>query len=239
MATDLTITDAVYNRILTAVGYPVVTSTDLGVSDDNIKQLMVLPALKEYYRYFPVLEREQYEVGTTFNIDFPDAYTFAALDARIVGRYGGVKTSNPLINELLIKRAGRAWGSMDNDYGIRAAEVMETVERQTFNQRGKIIKITTDYENSKITGFTNQVGYLSVTWAKYSNNWASVRFLREEDAIKLAQAYVKEFFGGLWEMDNASLPNELDGAELLAQAKDLKDEIYGKWNRYTKPVVIR
>lgn len=244
MASTLTIPDNIYQRILTIVGYPVVEEADLGVSADQIKDLFILPPMKSvYFAYFPKIERASHQVSSQFDIAFPDEFTFGIRDARINTQpyHGGGKVANPLINELNIRVGGSSvnkWNT-GNDYGYSQVQIYKSIERQAYIESDRATKIYVDYENRTVSGYTNTYGDLSIDWAKYSNDWADVRFHHEEELIKLCQAYVAEYFGNLWNLDNANVPNELEGADLLSRADDLREEVMDKWTKRAKPVLLR
>lgn len=246
MAT-LQIPDDIYQRILTIVGYPVVEETDLGLTPDQIKDLLILPPVKNvYFSYFPRTEQANHTVSSTFNIDFPDEQTFAVRDARINTRpyHGGGKVANPLINELNIRiRQGggmgmKMWGT-ENDYGYSQVKIFESRERQAYIEEDRATYIFVNYDERRLEGYTNTYGDLAVDWAKWSNDWSHVRFHHQEEVIKLCQAYIAEYFGNLFNMNNANVPNELEGADLLSRADDLRQEVMEKWAARAKPVVLR
>lgn len=244
---ELTIPDNIYHRILTIIGYPIIEENDLGMTEDQIKDLLILPPMKSvYFAYFPKISRKSYTVSSTFSVDFPDEYTFSIKDARINTRpyHGGGKVANPLINELniRIRQSGsmgmNMWGT-ENDYGYSQVKVYESMERQAYIESDRATRIYVNYDERKLEGYTNTYGDLSVDWAQYSNDWTHVRFQHEEELIKLAQAYIAEYFGNLWGMDNANVPNELDGGDLLSKGEDLRQEVMEKWAARAKPVILR
>jgi len=242
---ELTISDYDYQRILTAVGYPVITEEDLGITADDIKNLLILSSLKNvFFKWFPVLDREQVSIGTSFSIDFPDEYTFGVTDIRLVPPGSGTsKTSNPLINEAIIKvRSGghyNKWGS-GNDYGYSQVYEMEKARAQSAISINKSLKKIVDYTNRKITGYSNIAGELSITWAKFSEDFDDVPHKFKEDVIKLAQSAVLRYFGMLrnQSVDNG-IPSSLDGTEFLDRADTLEEEVMNKFKNFSKVVLIR
>lgn len=243
---ELQLPDNIYHRILTIVGYPIVREEDLGLTQDQIVDLLILPPVKNvYFAYFPKLLRESYIVDSSFSVDFPNEYVFGVRDSRINTRpyHGGSKVANPLINELNIRVRSsgggtKMWGT-ENDYGYTSVKIFESRERQAFIDEDRATKIYVDYSNRTLEGYTNTYGDLSVDWAQYSDTWDDVRLHHEEELIKLCQAYVAEYFGNLWNMSNASVPNELDGSDLLSRAEDLRQEVMDKWAARAKPVILR
>jgi hypothetical protein len=154
----------------------------------------------------------------------------------------GIRTGNPLINELNIRQGSsfrsKKWDT-DNDYDYTVVRTVDRLRKNAVMEKGKTFTVKVDHENRVVEGYTNTYGKLLIEWAKKSEDFSDVKFVQQENAIKLAQAYVMNYFGRLWSMDNANLPNELDPSELLSQASDFKDEIITKWNAHAKPVVVR
>ncbi len=241
----LTISDYDYQRILTAVGYPIINESDLGVTEEFLKDHLILPALKEnFFKWFPITESDQYGIGTSFSIDFPDESTFGVTDVRLVvqGR-GAVRTGNPLINELNIKvKEGSYYNKWDtgNDYGYAEVFEMERARAQSTVSTNKSLRKHVDYQNRKVTGYSNITGDISITWAKHSNDFENIPFKFKEDVIKLAQSMILQYFGQLRNqtIDNG-LPASLDGAEFIDRADELYQEVMTKWRAYTKVVLLR
>jgi hypothetical protein len=244
MAT-LSIPDNIYERILTCIGYPIVPKSDFGLTKDQILDLLVLPALKDtYYKWFPITEKKDYEISINFEIDFPDENTYGVIDSRLVWKGTGstLPTSNPLINERYIKvrsQSGRNMWDSGNDYGYTQVYYAErSLSRSQINDI-KALKQWVDYANRKLKGHTNTTAKLSVTWAKYSNDWTGVQFKFQEDVIKLAQSYILKYFGNLLNQGTADLPTELDGNNMIDQSETLYEEAITKFKQYTKPVLLR
>jgi hypothetical protein len=244
MAT-LSIPDNIYNRIITCVGYPVINESDLGLTKDQILDLLILPALKGiYYKWFPIQERVDYDVGSTFEIDFPDDNTFGVLDSRLVWRGTGatLPSNNPLINDRYITIRGQNKRNMwntGNDYGYTRVYYAERAYSQASIRDVQAIKQWVDYQNRKLKGHTNTAANLSVTWAKYADDWTGVQHRFEEDAIKLSQSYVLQYFGNLLNQGTADLPTELTGDSMIDRGETLYEEVMEKFRRFTKPVLLR
>jgi hypothetical protein len=244
MAT-LSIPDNIYNRIITCVGYPIISENDLGITKDQILDLLILPALKDiYYKWFPITEKKDYEISIDFEIDFPDDNTFGVIDSRLVWKGTGstLPTSNPLINERYIKvrnQSGRNMWYSGNDYGYTQVYYAERALSRSQINSIKALKQWVDYANKKLKGHTNTTAKLSVTWAKYADDWSGVQFKFQEDVIKLAQSYILKYFGNLLNQGTADLPTELNGDNMIDQGETLYDEVITKFKQYTKPILLR
>jgi len=241
---SLLINNADYNRIMTIVGYPTISATDLELTDDQIKALYILPVLKDmYFVQFPLLEYYQASVTSNFSIAFPDSYTYGVLDTRINTRPfdGSARTANPILNDLIITEGGRSqrmWGT-PYDYGYSQVKIMERIERDATIQSEKATKIRVNHDTRVVEGYTNTYGALSITWAKYSRNFNDVKFNLKNDVIKLAQAQILEYLGMLRNQATNDLPTELDGSEFLQKAETYRDEVMEKWRNHTKVIILR
>lgn len=241
----MTLPDDIYNRIMTAIGYPIVTEETLGVTREQIENLLILPALKNvYFKWFPKRDFTTAHVTTTFDIPFPDEFTWGVLDLRLNTNpyWATTKTGNPLINELSIKVSSGGYNDMwntGNDYGYSEVEYMQRAQRQSIINTYKGFKKTIDYQNKKVTGYTNVAGSLSVTWAKYSTDWNDVDFRFEEDTIKLAQSYILQYFGAIRNQINTNNADELDGGALIDRAETLYEEVMEAWRNYPRVTILR
>jgi hypothetical protein len=243
---ELTLPDDIYQRILTCMGYPIVSEEDLGVTREQVEDLLILPALKNvYFKWFPKQEEDTYEISTTYDISFPDEWTWGVLDLRLntTPYYSTIKTGNPLINEINIRDASSGgyrdmWNS-GNDYGYSQVEYTERSLRQSIIDTYKAFKKSIDYQNRRVKGYTNTAGQLSIIWAKYSLDWNDVDFRQEEQVIKLAQSYILEFFGRLRDQEAGQNPADLDGGSLIDRAEALYEEVMESWKNYPRAVILR
>lgn len=241
---NLTIADDVYKRILTCMGYPVIQETDLGISADDIKDLLILPVLRyKYFKWFPKTEGYQVAVSSDFEIDFPDVNTFGVVDIRLVKQgTGSGRTDSPLLNDINIKVSGSSGMNMwntGNDYNFSSVYFSKMLTNQALIDYSKSLRKHVDYTNKKITGYSNISGNLFITWAKYSDDFGDVIFKYQEDVEKLSQANVMRFFGQLFNQSNQTVPDSIDGGDLISRADDIEDEIMEKWKQFTKVVLIR
>lgn len=240
----LTITDSEYNRILTAIGYPIVSVTDVGLTDEQVKTLFIEPVLTEVYSvFFPKKAYSQYSIGSTFSIDFPDEYTIGVVDTRLntFPEEGAAKTASPLINQLNITIGGRSqkmWGT-PNDYGYSQVKIFQKMEAEAQIQDNKAFSVRVNREDRVLEGYTNTYGEMSVTWAKYIEDWAEIQYRFKKDARELAQARLMEYLGRIWEQTTGNLPEDVDGSGYLSAAEDIRTRIMEKWQNYSKVVLLR
>ena len=249
MASILTIPDEQFQKITTCLGWPIVQVEDWGLTKDQLKDTFILHALKDiYYKWFPIINEQEYSVTSTFDIDFPDDDTFGIIDARLVWKRTAYDTSsgtNPFVYGQAINikssvsgRSANMWNT-GNDYGYAQVYEAERSLAQSRIDSNRGIKKRIDYTNRKITGFTNIAGKLVVEWAKYSTNWSGVQHRFENDVISLSQSVILEYFGRLLNFGTGNLPTEMTGDDLIDKAESLSDEVMNKWKSYSKVVLMR
>lgn len=242
MLSMITISDDSVNEILIEVGYPIVTFDELEYTREQFEQYIVLPVMREYFTWFPLIEKNEYSVSSTFSIDFPDTDTFDVLDARINVQSlgGGATTSNPFINEQYIhktKSAGK-WGT-NNDYDMDIARIYRRWERSSSVNSVSGKKIDVEVENRKVTGYTNIVGRLTITWAKTNPVFEEIPQTKFEDVIMLCKAQLLRSLGMIRGQQNSDTPVQFDSQLFLDRAEELEEQVKTRWRSYAKPVIKR
>lgn len=243
----ITIPTEAFNRIMSVIGYPVLSLVDLTgnstITEDDLKTLLIWPAMQEYFRWFPVRNAVEYDIGTSYDFAFPNDNTFGVIDGRFVQSTNtGQKTGSPFVDGLLFSNShGQSHGMYGtvNDYGMTAARYTEEAQRQSQINHDKSFRIRINKVERRAQGYSNYTGRVVVTWAEYSDNWSSVLFERESEVIDLARANVLDYFGALRNQSNAGLPTELTGDDFISTAKELREEVLDTWRTFTKPIVLR
>lgn len=254
MSNTCQIPDDIFTQILTVMGAPFVTYAlegsdpkgyDLELTKPQIEEFIIKPALREYYRWFPIETYTTQSVSGPFEFPFPTAYVFSARDVRLTTNlmnYG--PTGNALVDERFIQSSGGLYGrgmyGTRNDYGMATARISRRVEMQSFIDKNKTFKWHVIENQKKITGFSNVAGTVAITWASWSDSWDYVAFSQQQDVIKLCQGKVLEYFGNLRLQDNVpDAPVELNGQALIDKSEELIKEVYDKWVNFTTPIVFR
>lgn len=249
MAATLIISDSDYQEISTCLGWPIVKVEDWGLTEDQLKDIFILKTLKDvYFKWFPIVNEQEYSITSNFEIDFPDLNTFGVIDARLIwkrAQFDAGSRENPFVygQSINIKTsvAGRSANMWDsgNDYGYTQVYEMEKMYNQSVISTEKAVKKRVDYTNRQLVGFTNTAGNLVVQWAKYSEDFNDVpqKFLSE--VRDLAKSRILMYFGRLLNKGTGNLPTELTGDDLIDEAEALQDEIMAKWKGYSKVVLMR
>jgi len=242
MAELLAISDQSYNEILMELGYPFVKEEELEFPKETIINMMIWPALQQYYMYFPLQVQQQISTSGSFELPFPDEETFGITDARINNTFigSGALTTNPFLNSLLVNRQASSsrYGS-PYGYNLEQAKTYERYERQSILEDIRSFKIHVDENNRKVTGYTNVAGRLSITWAKYDYNFEAIPFKWKRDVLKLSKSYVLRAFGNLRAQLKQEDPDGFDYQNFLDRADNYNLEVMDRWEGISKVVVLR
>lgn len=243
----LTIPPEIEDRIFAAIGYPMITEDDLEVTFDFLKDTAVWPAMKEYFKHFPVGDREFHTVSGNFEIPFPSAMTFGVTDSRLhpgYGYQGTAGSTNPFVAELYIRQDPsfanmRGRYGTKNDYGMSNVIPIVEAANKARQSQAKRTRIRVDERNNKITGWTNTSGKLEIQWAEMSDNWDDIKMVYEEDVVDLASANIMIYLGRLRGQEQSDLPIQFDAQEFIDTGKEMKEEILQRWRAATKVTLIR
>lgn len=239
----ISIQESDYKEILVEVGYPVVSEEDLEFSREDIKDLFIFPAMREYFIWFPKEKETSISITGKFEVPFPDNQTYGIIDSRLnTTASGGAVTSSPFMNELIFNaRSNSSTGKYGtkNDYGFSEVNYTERAERRAVNDYSKSYKISVDNSEKKVYGYTNVAGELIITWAKYSDNFDDIPFRRKSEVLDLAKAKTLKGFAMLRGQMNTDIGVEFDAAVFEDRARDLEEKTLEKWRSMTKVAIIR
>ncbi len=218
--------------------------------DDEIKEYCIEPALRRYFIKFPKKVKEDFTIGNDnyLELDFPDEFTFGATDIRVTDKGGAGSTAGSSSFWELVKYQGVQGGSSHSNYGIQGynpnflSQVRET-ERQSdianINSR-QAIKIDVDTDAKQIKVYSNVSGKILVEWAKYSVDFADVKFQQIENVIKLSQSYLLRQLGEMADLiSDTNSDVEINSDNLISRADTLEEQVMELWDRYPDIVVVR
>jgi len=244
MENSIIIPDNIFSQIMTCMGGSFLEEGDLEISNDDIKNTIIIQAMKEYYRWFPIETYSSQDVSGPFEIPFPESHVFSVKDVRInTMRMNYRAYGNALVDERFIRSStqyGRAMYGTRNDYGMTAAKIINRFEKQSFLESNKAFKWRVIENLRKIKGFSNTLATMEITWASWSDDWQYVAFSQERDVIKLAQAYILRFFGELRSQDEVDgAPVTLQSDKLIERAATLEEDVMTKWKQFAYPIFIK
>jgi len=248
---DVLIEEEDLNIILLDVGVPFILYEELEYSKQQIANLMLKPALQEYFKWFPKTVMQAYGLNTSngFSIQFPTGVyqvVHCAVTQARVGSQGGSGISNPLLryfDEMMWAASNPMLGNTSNKPSSRAmlydwgSMLMEKSARQAIMNHGTRIHydvVTTDGVKF-LEGYANKQGTLTVGWAYHSTNVADVEFSRMPEFRKLATSKVLKALGHLRIQGKLPSNSEMfDYKEFIDRADKLEEEVLTDWKQLTK-----
>lgn len=238
------ITESDLNQIKKVMGHPKVTN--LILTDEEIKEYAIRPALEMYFRKFPLSFSEEYGLTTSAEteIDFPNETVFGVLDIRAVDR--GVATTGGTSFWEIVAHQNRGI-SLNNQYGIKGYNpgFMNQSNKTKMQEVNSLAnKATTthriDEVNRKVYSFCSISAMLNVTWAYYSENFSDVRYVYRQDVIHLCQSYfLDEVINIAGLISDTGSEIQLNVDDLRSKSERLYDEVREKWDEIQDVVMIR
>lgn len=239
----ITISQENLEEIMTEVGFPILEfDDDFPYTESQVKQSAIWPAMKEFYRYWPIENIQDYSVSGNFSFDFPNEETFFITDARLNSNVPTSSTTvqDPFVNSMniSISQSSGMYGTRYN-YDITTAYHMRRAEMSANKNANKAFRIDVDEDKRKVKGYSTVTGRITVVWAEYGLSYDSISFRKIDDVKKLAQSNLLRMMGNFFLMQSSDTQNEMDGSFMIDRADELREEIIEKWNNITKPVIIR
>lgn len=237
----MTISDSDYQEILSELGVPVVSQDVLEFTREHIEDVFIFPAMREYFSWFPLKLVQSVKVTGDFTLDFPDDFTYGVIDARIsTGGVGG-SSGSPFLNEIMIKQRSSSGGLYGTpyDYGTNESYYMERSLKQAQMNTQRVKRLDVDEGNKTVTGYSNIAGELIITWAKYSDDFATIPFRRKTEVINLAKANVLRGFAMLRGQFSSDINVDFNADVFSRRADELYDKTMNKWKRMTKVAISR
>lgn len=240
----------IHNKYLEEIkdltAFPIVDNILL--SDNQIRDLCIRPAFRDYFTKFPIeLPESQSINGTEIVIDFPDVFTYGVTDIRIVGNPDSADGSNFFdIYKYQIMGGAGGSGSVGGAYGIKGynpnsllQERLSTMQaNQSMKNRLTTVKYRVDPNTKKVHAYTNTSGKLNITWAKYSNDFESIGYTKINDVLKLCKANLLEHLGMSSSMIDDGSEINVNSDILIDTAKEMREQVFEKWNEFPDIIVL-
>ncbi|HRS26601.1 MAG TPA: hypothetical protein P5140_08695 [Methanofastidiosum sp.] len=245
-ASMVSIPDDELNTILTDVGVPFIKIDELEYSYTEILELMVRPALEEYFKWFPKVVIQTYPMTTSNTVEIPfikDAYDVLHVSLN-QGLVGG--TSNVLLryfDEVVWTAQSPVMGHVGGrkaphtvvqDYG---AMMLDRAVRQGILNYGTRIHFDV-YKAANRTKvlrvYSNKQGALQVHFALRTLNWDDTEFARRPELRELIRSYVLRAFGAIRSQLKSDIPGVGDYALWLTKAEELRTKVLEEWKELAK-----
>ena len=223
------------NEIKTVLGYPKIDNVIL--TDDQILDLCVVPALRDYFTKFPVEDEQIIEISDSIEIDFPDLNTFGLTHASFLNKgYSAGSTSfQEIIRYNMMygqnSRMNNRWGTRYN-FDPNGRETQETqlqyIDSQ--NQRATT-RVSVDQRKRKVFAYSDMSAKLHLIWAKKSEDFTLVEYEYINDVISLCKAnYLYNVVNLIGMTSDSASEIEMNIDAMRDLADKYKEEIIEKWN---------
>lgn len=230
-----------YNRILKAVGYPVVKEQDLEYTKAEIIELIIEPIVETYYAWFPYRKIESKQVGVgDFEFAFPDKDVFGVEDIRFNPNMDGHgRTNSPFVNAINYSIANHYQYGTRYDYGTEAASYMEDSYDRTKMNNLRAIRFDIDSNARVVRGYSNDVGEIVITWKVMSYDFANIPIERRKEVIELCQAELMRSVAMIRSQIDDGSGTTLNTADFNSRADALEEKVWTKWKSMSRVVILR
>ena len=245
MAID--ISDEKLQLIKSVQGFPVENEVFL-LTDDQIKQFCVEPALRQYFAKFPKIIQTSQNISYSeeISVDYYNEDTYGVVDARITHQeYQDIATGG--FNSF-IYLAAHNQGTYKKNFGIKGYNPNSLSQASEFAYQAlrsratidRAIRIYVDVVNRKIIVFSNRSGKLLISWALYSENFSDVRFNYIQDVIELSQGYLLTHAARTTGMfQNTNMPLSINYDFMNSEGDALITKVNEKWNEIAGILLIK
>lgn len=244
---SITIDQENYEYVLSILGFPFIDPSTLNVPYDEttVKQYCIQPAMKEYFKWFPIKEEESVSVGSGGRGEkaYPDTYTYSVAYSAFTSQADSIATSqlgigNPWITSRSYSTSSGMFGSR-YDYGF--SSTIGTTRNSDDIQRNanRVVRIVPNDNQRKVEYYSSEGGSIEIVWAKWSDNFTDVPWLHQKEVLELSQAELLLWLARVLQQTNPELPTEFNYEDMRTEGEDIKDRIMTKWKSYTKGVAMR
>lgn len=243
---DVIISDEELKIILSDVGVPFINFDELEYSRETIINLMIKPALQEYFKWFPKTEVVTYKVSTTNTIDYE--FPTGAYDVIHVGISQGMATGSPS-NILLRYFDEVVWNTSVPTYGHTggmssprtkitdwSTRMLDRAARQgMMNYLTRVHhRVITKNGKKYLSCYTNKQGYLQVHYAMKSLDWGEIEFARLPEARRLATSYVLKNLGMLRSQAKGDIPGTIDYSNWVSRGDEMREKVISEWQEIVR-----
>lgn len=243
---DVTIDTEYIEEIKSILAYPSVDTVIL--TDAQIRTLCVWPAMRDYFIKFPLKYTSEYTTssGSESYQDFPDFETFGVSDVRVVDKDTATAGDGTSFWDMWAHQQRSVTTKYSGQYGIkgynpnslRQSSSLQRSEMATESNKGTV-KYRIDEVNRRLYVYTNIGGKVNITWAKWSDDFDYVKFVYQQDVIKLAQANLLSHFSTTTQIVDAGGDVTINYSDIKALSDELRSSVMDKWNEIPDIVVLR
>lgn len=239
---SIMISDDDYYRITKVIGQPFLTDDELEYSREAVIRLSIEPAIKTYYKYYPIEREEVYPISGEFDILIPDmAYNAASwtnkggyggmpyTPSSVLAGYIGLSTTKDVgitYNKPVPGYTGRSTGESRVNTYLDNATLINTLRTLGSRERSNVVR---KEDGLHLVGYSNMTSNLNIVWLCWSKYFSDVAFEDYEMVLRFCQASVMADFGairGALKQDN-NIP--LDAQRLIQTGEELRNKTIEKW----------
>ncbi len=244
---DVIISDAWMYQIKKVLAYPKVLNIIL--NDLEIRTLCLYPAMREYFTKFPIKNAQQYSIDGELELSFPDIYTFGITYCSVVGKGETLGASSSFWDIVRFQQYGlgnglgaRGRGSYGTPYNFNQMRQNLHMQRQTQKSIENLatFKYRIDLPDKKLIAYSSARGEIVVYWAKWSDTFDDIKYERQFDVIKLAQANLLYHLADTGDIiEDTGAEQSLNTDALKSRAEELQNEVREKWLEFPDILVLR
>lgn len=241
------------NMICLEAGVPFITLEELEFKREDILNLMIKPALEEYYKWYPILVVEQFP-APKFNIDVPMPIWAKNVQRAYINPGYPITGNhqNPItryFDEVVLAASSRGtFSSPSINYRRRqpftdiqgySTFLLEKAVRQGAVNHGSRKRIRVELHNRRVTGYSNIQGILEIEWGTISYKWNDIPFNRVREVRDLATAKLLRALGGLRSQINTDLPGTINYEAFMTRADKLEEQTIKLWQENVRTTIAR
>lgn len=232
--------------ICTDLGVPFIRFDELEYTQQEILDMMIRPALQEYFKYFPKVEVVTYPNNSAGVVEYE--FPTGAYDVMHIGINQGI-TQGASSNILLRYFDEVVWNaqspSLGNVGGLTAPRtrmtdfgsmMMDRAVRQGMINYATRVHHDVITRNGKkfVRAYSNKSGSIQIHFAMQTLNWDDTEFARRPELRELCRANILRAFGSLRAQAKADIPGAVDYKEWLSEAKAIRETVLTDWKELVK-----
>lgn len=238
----IVISDSDYYRITKVIGQPFLKDSELEYSREAIIRLSIEPAIKTYYKWYPIEREEVYPISGAFDILIPDM-AFNAASWTNKGGYGGMpytpssvlngyiglsttKDVGITYNKPVPGYTGRSTGESRVNTYLDNATLINTLRTLGARERSNVLR---KEDGLHLVGYSNMTSNLNICWMCWSKYFDDVAFEDYEDVIRFCQASVMADFGAIRNLLRTDNNIPMDAQRLIQTGEDQRNKILEQW----------
>lgn len=236
--------DSDYYRVTKVIGQPFLRDDELEYSREAIIRLSIEPAMRTYYKYYPIEREEVYPISGEFDILIPDM-AYNAVSWTNKGGYGGMpytpssvlagyiglsttKDVGITYNKPVPGYTGRSTGESRVNTYLDNATLINTLRTLGARERSNVVRKD---DGLHLVGYSNMTSNLNIVWLCWSKYFDDVYFEDYETVIRFLQASVMSDFGAIRNALRQDSNIPLDAQRLIQTGEQQRAKIIEDWDK--------